>query len=116
MVGMFCPKCGEENSDTNHFCGVCGASLIKNIQKKTSVFAPIVPLIIIGVLLILSMYLLPLFEFGTSKITLAQTVEYCNSMRWLGANCYEASSWMFFIGWGIGLMTIAIGFFNWKKE
>ena len=37
MIGMFCPKCGKENPDTNQFCGVCGENLIKTppIQKET---------------------------------------------------------------------------------
>lgn len=27
---MYCTKCGNKNDDSSNFCGVCGASLVKN--------------------------------------------------------------------------------------
>ena len=91
-----------------------GANLMKGIKNRT-VFAESVIWIIIGILVILWMYLIPVAgPFGTQKMTLAKVVDVCNNMRDLA--CYKESSFMFLAIWAIGLLIIVAGFFSWDKE
>jgi uncharacterized membrane protein YvbJ len=60
---MCCPECGTENKDTANFCLDCGKSLKKIVQdntQKNSMRSTNVKLIVIGVIIILSMYLIPI--------------------------------------------------------
>jgi predicted nucleic acid-binding Zn ribbon protein len=116
---MFCPKCGNENPDTNQFCGKCGESLIKPSSNKTEkkwVYRPVATLIVMGVLLILAMYTIPIPGYGGS-VTLAKQVDVCSSpLSSLLYRCPEALSWWFFGGWGMGILLIALGIFHRVKE
>ena len=91
-----------------------GANLMKGIKNRT-VFAESVIWIIIGILVILWMYLIPVAgPFGTQEITFAKAVEMCNNVRTL--DCYKGASLVFLAIWAIGLLIIAAGFFSWDKE
>lgn len=121
---MFCPKCGKENPDTKQFCGECGVPLIKrvspdtqqnNTQKKTE-YAPSAGMIVIGLFIILAMYLFPLPNqsiFG-GTFTLAKTIELCSSPFPM-IRCNSTLSWIFYLGWIVGVIFIVLGICN-KKE
>jgi len=112
---MICPKCGTENKDTYHFCDRCGFYFDEPIQK-TTVNKPSVALILFGLFIILAMYTLPIIPsqtlYGKSTTTLANTIQSCASPF---VRCPEIISWIFFVGWGLGILLIVIGIFN-KKE
>ena len=120
---MFCPECGKEKPDNKKFCDECGSALFKRVptntqQKKTekrTEFSPIVFLILIGILIILALYLVPIVPsyFGNS-LTLSKTVELCSS-PFPVIGCNESYQWMFYIGWIIGIFCIVLGVFN-KKD
>jgi len=87
---------------------------MKGIKNRT-VFAESVIWIIIGILVILWMYLIPVISFfGTHKITFAKAVEMCNNLR--SPACFNESSLVFLAIWVIGLLIIVAGFFSWDKE
>ena len=121
---MFCPKCGKENPDDKQFCGECGSPLIKrvlpdtqnNTQKKT-VSSPSAGMIIVGILIILGMYLVPIVpssSFWGNSMTLAKTWELCTSLIPI-VRCSYGLPWTFYFGWIIGVVLIVMGICN-KKE
>lgn len=112
---MFCPECGKENPDINQFCSTCGESLKNNTHIKSE-YRPTLFLILWGLFIILSMYLLPIFPnqvfFGYGFTTLAKTVESISSSL---VRCPEFISWIFFFGWGFSVSLIVIEVTH-KKE
>jgi hypothetical protein len=119
---MFCPKCGKERPDDKQFCRECGSPLFKrvptdtqNTQKKT-VSSPDAGMIIIGILIILGMYLVPIVpssSFWGNSMTLAKTWEYCTSPIPV-IHCNLAHTWFFYFGWIIGVVLIVMGIYNKK--
>jgi len=111
---MFCQKCGKENPDTCQFCWICGEPLTKtspdDTQKKP-VYAPIVPLILTGIIIILALYLVPI---GGEPI--ARRADLCSSPSFLFYNCPEGISWVLFLGWLLGVTCILAGILSWKKQ
>jgi hypothetical protein len=111
---MLCPFCGKYNPDTSQLCGVCGEPLPKTSSddtQKKRIYAPVVPLIVIGIIIILAMYLFPI---GGSP--LARHADLCSSPSFIFYNCPGGISWVVFLGWLIGVACIITGIFYWKKQ
>jgi hypothetical protein len=120
---MFCPKCGKEKPNDKQFCGECGSPLFKRVptdtqstQKKT-VSSPDAGMIIIGILIILGMYLVPIVpssSFWGNSMTLAKTWELCTSPIPI-VQCSYGLPWIFYIVWIIGVVLIVMGICNKEK-
>ena len=126
MMSMYCPECGTENKDAAKFCLDCGARIkpkapevkpapTQQRTEKMTEFSPIIVLILIGIVIILGLYLIPLGQtyFGTG-ITLSKMVEMCSSPSPF-IRCNNTLFWMYYIGWLLGLGCIVIGIFH-KNE
>jgi len=119
---MFCPKCGNENEDRAKFCIGCGMKIDKNpppsptIIKKEFPFQPNPLIILIGIILISSLYLLPIhtlfFNGKKAMVTSAAYVTTCSGVGW---DCPAYVGIVFYIIWILGLGLIIFGFFQKKS-
>jgi len=123
---LYCPECGIENKDTAKFCLECGARIkpqptvpdVNFLRSEKTVYEPSVGLILLGIVIILAMYIIPIFPMpsltGKTIATLAQIQGLCSTFSILVA-CPPWVSLTFYLGWGIGIVFIVIGIFNKKK-
>ena len=107
---MVCSKCGKEHPDTIQCFEVNEKTLPYNTQTER-VYAPIMPLILFGIIIILAMYLLPL-----DGVPLARRADLCSSPSFIFYNCPGGISWIVFLGWLAGVACIIAGMFRWKNQ
>ncbi len=106
---MVCPKCGKEHPATIQCFDVDKVPL--NDTQKERVYAPIMPLILFGIIIILAMYMLPL-----DGVPLARRADLCSSPSFIFYNCPGGISWIVFLGWLAGVACIIAGIFRWKNQ
>lgn len=106
---MVCPKCGKEHPATIQCFDVEEAPL--DDTQKERVYAPVMPLIFFGIIIILAMYMLPL-----DGVPLARRADLCSSPSFIFYNCPGGISWIVFLGWLAGVACIIAGMFRWKNQ
>lgn len=119
---MYCPNCGKEVENQKQFCGNCGANLSQNstIIPKTSSqsrsYKPNPTDIGFGVVIIVSLYLLPIIpitQFSNQYMTIAKYVDLCSlPLSSLLYSCSPLFSYIFYLLWLFGLVLIIKGIFS----
>jgi hypothetical protein len=126
---IFCPKCGTGNEERAKFCIGCGIkiektppplpTIIKQEIKREFPFQPKPLFILIGIILISSLYLLPIHTLNyvyyggkTAMVTSATLVSECSQVGW---DCPPYIGISFYILWIIGVGLIVFGFFQKKS-
>lgn len=118
---MFCPECGVENKGNAKFCLECGTKIrdsppeIKEIIKTQ----PTPPqrnsvnfgLVIIGIIIIGTLYTIPFINGGGIQFTLSSIASFCENplISILGGSQCQIYKSLFYIGWIVGIIFIALG-------
>jgi hypothetical protein len=113
---MFCPKCGTEKTDDKKFCDQCGTPLFKRVPADTqnntqikTVYAPTLGWIVLGILIIVGMYLIPI----PGNNTIAKTAEICGSQYTrMFFGCNNVLFVAFYVGWAFAILLILAGIFD----
>jgi hypothetical protein len=116
---MFCPECGIENKDNATFCFDCGARIkpIGQTPKKVFISKPDPGMIIFGIIIILVIYFIPVFQTGMfgGSLTLAVAFNQCSSPMPI-IRCSDLIPWLFFGAWVFAVILIVMGIFNKKVQ
>lgn len=121
VIIMYCPECGAENKENAKFCLECG-SRIKQITRSSDNMvnprnressSPSFALIVIGILIIAAMYTIPFFHVMWTDYTLSSIASLCDNplFSFLSGSTCQGYKMFFYIGWTVGIIVIASGFF-----
>jgi hypothetical protein len=121
---MFCPKCGTSNPDANKHCNGCGAPLTDfslpqppatppRYRSSPDAFG-----IGFGLVILATMYLLPIVPKSDYSVTLAEYAFMCGSpLNKVVYGCSNSSvSLVFYGGWIVAIFFLISGLFNKTKE
>ena len=111
---MYCPDCGNQIPEGKQFCEHCGN---KSAAQKVTISKPNPVMIIFGIIIILVIYLIPIFQTGIfeKSLTLAGLFNQCSSPFPL-VRCPEYIPLLFFGAWVLGVIFIVLGIFNKKVQ
>ncbi|MCX6173553.1 MAG: zinc-ribbon domain-containing protein [Ignavibacteriales bacterium] len=109
---MFCPKCGNQNSEEVKFCSNCGNSLVSVNTQRLSTHAfeeseekdtPVALIIITWLLIIFS-----LFPMGQVSLLISIAILFCSVLLLFSKNSTgKTNGWVVLIIW---IITFIIGF------